>query len=219
MPIANVIRIMRKTLPPHAKISDEAKFAIQESVTEFISFVTEEANQRCRNEQRKTITGDDILCAMDRLGFDNYVDPLARYLQKYRDSEGLNHPRRQLIYRPSTATQRMGGHVPGTTFMAPTMSPNPNTNARTFAATGPSSSAHVPPPPAYVPNSITAGSAGLCSSLISRINFDAVSCSTHDEVEFDSIELPGDASSPTGSTSVDFMAHEDDSFDPFAHFK
>ena len=29
MPIANVIRIMRKILPPHAKISDDAKETIQ----------------------------------------------------------------------------------------------------------------------------------------------------------------------------------------------
>ena len=40
MPIANVIRIMRKILPPHAKISDDAKETIQECVSEYISFVT-----------------------------------------------------------------------------------------------------------------------------------------------------------------------------------
>ncbi|KAK9689528.1 hypothetical protein RND81_09G064900 [Saponaria officinalis] len=207
---------MRKALPPHAKISDEAKFAIQESVTEFISFVTEEANQRCRNEQRKTITGDDILCSMDKLGFDNYVDPLTRYLQKYREMEGLNHPRRQLLFRPSSTTQHMGGLMPGPTVMVPTtMLPNPNTNAIMFAERGSSSSA---PPPTYNVPSIPIASEGSCSSLINRINFDAASCSTHDEVEFDSIELPADAS-PSGSTSIDFMAAEDECFDPFAQFK
>ncbi|GFS45656.1 nuclear factor Y, subunit B6 [Actinidia rufa] len=33
MPIANVIRIMRKILPPHAKISDDSKEIIQECVS------------------------------------------------------------------------------------------------------------------------------------------------------------------------------------------
>lgn len=36
-------------------------------------------------EKRKTINGEDILVAMSTLGFDNYVEPLKLYLQKYRE--------------------------------------------------------------------------------------------------------------------------------------
>nr|CAH7756406.1 unnamed protein product [Callosobruchus chinensis] len=36
-------------------------------------------------EKRKTINGEDILVAMSTLGFDNYVEPLKIYLQKYRE--------------------------------------------------------------------------------------------------------------------------------------
>ncbi|CAN0907395.1 Nuclear transcription factor Y subunit B-6 [Linum grandiflorum] len=88
MPIANVIRIMRRILPPHAKISDDAKETIQECVSEYISFVTGEANERCQREQRKTVTADDVLWAMGKLGFDNYVEPLSLYLARYRETEG-----------------------------------------------------------------------------------------------------------------------------------
>ncbi|KAL4185708.1 hypothetical protein AMTRI_Chr10g232050 [Amborella trichopoda] len=88
MPIANVIRIMRKVLPTHAKISDDAKETIQECVSEYISFITSEANDRCQREQRKTITAEDVLWAMNKLGFDDYVEPLNLYLQKYREVEG-----------------------------------------------------------------------------------------------------------------------------------
>ncbi|CAN6448391.1 unnamed protein product [Victoria cruziana] len=88
MPIANVIRIMRRILPSHAKISDDAKETIQECVSEYISFVTSEANDRCQREQRKTITADDVLWAMRKLGFDDYVEPLSVYLQKFREMEG-----------------------------------------------------------------------------------------------------------------------------------
>lgn len=87
MPIANVIRIMRRILPPHAKISDEAKETIQECVSEFISFITGEANERCQSEQRKTVTAEDILWAMGKLGFDDYIEPLTVYLTRYRESE------------------------------------------------------------------------------------------------------------------------------------
>lgn len=88
MPIANVIRIMRKVLPTHAKISDDAKETIQECVSEYISFITSEANERCQREQRKTITAEDVLWAMSKLGFDDYVDPLSIYLHRYRELEG-----------------------------------------------------------------------------------------------------------------------------------
>lgn len=44
------------------------------------------ASERCHQEKRKTINGEDILFAMQTLGFDNYVEPLKLYLQKYRES-------------------------------------------------------------------------------------------------------------------------------------
>uniref|UniRef100_A0ACD5VCH2 Uncharacterized protein n=1 Tax=Avena sativa TaxID=4498 RepID=A0ACD5VCH2_AVESA len=87
MPIANVIRIMRRVLPPHAKISDDAKELIQECVSEFISFVTGEANERCHAEHRKTVTAEDVVWAMERLGFDDYVLPLTLFLQRMRECE------------------------------------------------------------------------------------------------------------------------------------
>lgn len=88
MPIANVIRIMRRILPAHAKISDDAKETIQECVSEYISFITAEANERCQREQRKTVTAEDVLWAMEKLGFDNYAHPLSLYLHRYRKTEG-----------------------------------------------------------------------------------------------------------------------------------
>ncbi|XP_033136878.1 nuclear transcription factor Y subunit B-6 [Brassica rapa] len=88
MPIANVIRIMRRILPAHAKISDDSKETIQECVSEYISFVTGEANERCQREQRKTITAEDVLWAMSKLGFDDYIEPLTLYLHRYRELEG-----------------------------------------------------------------------------------------------------------------------------------
>ncbi|KAJ7972925.1 Nuclear transcription factor Y subunit B [Quillaja saponaria] len=88
LPIANVGRIMKQILPPNAKISKEAKETMQESVSEFISFVTGEASDKCHKEKRKTVNGDDICWALATLGFDDYVEPLKRYLSKYRESEG-----------------------------------------------------------------------------------------------------------------------------------
>lgn len=88
LPIANVSRIMKKSLPANAKISKEAKETVQECVSEFISFITGEASDKCQREKRKTINGDDLLWAMTTLGFENYVSPLKVYLNKYREIEG-----------------------------------------------------------------------------------------------------------------------------------
>lgn len=88
LPIANVSRIMKKSLPANAKISKDAKETVQECVSEFISFITGEASDKCQREKRKTINGDDLLWAMSTLGFEDYVEPLKIYLQKYREMEG-----------------------------------------------------------------------------------------------------------------------------------
>ena len=43
------------------------------------------AADRCRNERRKTLNGEDLLWAMQSLGFDSYYDPMRLYLQRYRE--------------------------------------------------------------------------------------------------------------------------------------
>ncbi|XP_010523933.1 PREDICTED: nuclear transcription factor Y subunit B-5 [Tarenaya hassleriana] len=88
LPIANVGRIMKNILPPNAKISKEAKETMQECVSEFISFVTGEASDKCHKEKRKTVNGDDICWALGNLGFDNYADQLKKYLNRFRMIEG-----------------------------------------------------------------------------------------------------------------------------------
>ena len=86
LPIANVAKIMKTSIPENAKIAKDAKECVQECVSEFVSFVTSEASDRCHQEKRKTINGEDLLFAMSTLGFDSYVEPLKIFLSKYRDS-------------------------------------------------------------------------------------------------------------------------------------
>ncbi|KAG8383864.1 hypothetical protein BUALT_Bualt04G0058000 [Buddleja alternifolia] len=90
---------MKKVIPGNGKISKDAKETVQECVSEFISFVTGEASDKCQREKRKTINGDDILWAIMTLGFEDYVNPLKLYLTKYREIEGekLNVPKHQRV--------------------------------------------------------------------------------------------------------------------------
>jgi len=107
LPIANVARIMKTALPENAKIAKEAKECMQECVSEFISFITSEASEKCHQEKRKTVNGEDILFAMTSLGFENYAEALKIYLSKYRETQstrGENRPGSQGF-----------GSAPGTT--------------------------------------------------------------------------------------------------------
>ncbi|XP_050215611.1 nuclear transcription factor Y subunit B-3-like [Mercurialis annua] len=106
LPIANVSRIMKKALPANAKISKDAKETLQECVSEFISFVTGEASDKCQREKRKTINGDDLLWAMTTLGFEDYVDPLKVYLQRFREMEG----EKNAVVRDKDAPANGGGY-------------------------------------------------------------------------------------------------------------
>ena len=104
---APVARIMKTALPENAKIAKEAKECMQECVSEFISFITSEgtsistsayrlasniplaASEKCQQEKRKTVNGEDILFAMTSLGFENYAEALKIYLSKYREVSRL----------------------------------------------------------------------------------------------------------------------------------
>lgn len=49
LPIANVARIMKKSIPSaQGKIAKDARECVQECVSEFISFITSEASDRCQ---------------------------------------------------------------------------------------------------------------------------------------------------------------------------
>ena len=45
---------MKNTLPENAKIAKDSKETVQECVSEFISFITSEASDKCMQEKRKS---------------------------------------------------------------------------------------------------------------------------------------------------------------------
>jgi histone H3/H4 len=126
LPIANVSRIMKKALPANAKISKDAKETVQECVSEFISFITGEASDKCQREKRKTINGDDLLWAMTTLGFEDYVEPLKHYLHKFREIEGER----------AAASTGGGGGGGGSTSSTPQLELPRNNNAGGYVGYG-----------------------------------------------------------------------------------
>ena len=83
LPIANISRIMKGTLPGSAKVAQGAKDSVQEYASEFIALITAEAAERAIENNRKTITGEDILCALSALGFEEITPALKIQLSAF----------------------------------------------------------------------------------------------------------------------------------------
>jgi len=50
-----------------------------------LTFAVRLASEKCQQEKRKTVNGEDILFAMTSLGFENYGEALKIYLARYRE--------------------------------------------------------------------------------------------------------------------------------------
>ena len=86
LPAANIGRMMKRMLPSDVKINKDTKDFVATCVSEFISFITSEAADKCLQEKRKTLNGEDIVWALHNMGMGEYVEPLRVYLTKYRES-------------------------------------------------------------------------------------------------------------------------------------
>lgn len=87
LPLSLITKIMNEVLVGEVKVDDAFKDGIQNCVASFILHLTAEACTKCDREGRKSITGDDILWSVDRLGFKDYEAPLRTFLRKHRAIE------------------------------------------------------------------------------------------------------------------------------------
>ncbi|XP_074362718.1 nuclear transcription factor Y subunit B-4-like [Apium graveolens] len=92
LPAEYVLSQMSRMVANDRGISAGAVISIQECVSKFIRFMTTQANTRCMEEKRTTITGEDVLIAMNNHGFYRYIGPLFLYLNHFRAYAGDEHP-------------------------------------------------------------------------------------------------------------------------------
>ncbi|KAM0676932.1 hypothetical protein BDAP_002525 [Binucleata daphniae] len=85
LPIANISKIMKKPIPKIAKVAKDSKEIMQKAASEFIAIVTCMAKEICESENRKTLTGEDLVRAMDQLGMPYYSQLCRIYLKRYRE--------------------------------------------------------------------------------------------------------------------------------------
>ncbi|KAL5285966.1 Chrac-14 family protein [Megaselia abdita] len=81
IPIANVARIIKDSLPSNASVSKEARQAIARAASVFIIFLTSTSTAIARNGNHKTISGQNILDALEQMEFEGFLDPLKEFMK------------------------------------------------------------------------------------------------------------------------------------------
>ncbi|ELQ43287.1 nuclear transcription factor Y subunit B-3 [Pyricularia oryzae Y34] len=76
------------------------------------------ASEKCHQEKRKTVNGEDILFAMTSLGFENYSEALKIYLAKYREQNQSTRGEGQQNRPSSQGYGAPPGAAPGTNATA-----------------------------------------------------------------------------------------------------
>lgn len=85
LPNSIVSRIIKESLPEGVNVSKEARSAIAKAASVFVLYATSCSNGLAMKANRKTISGADVLAAMNDMEFERFVEPLKASL------EGLLH--------------------------------------------------------------------------------------------------------------------------------
>lgn len=97
LPIANIAKLMKRPIPKSAKVAKDAKEMMQKAASEFIAVITCCAKDLCDAEGRKTLSGEDLIGAMDQLGMKFYGSLAKTYLKRFKESAKFNLKQRSSI--------------------------------------------------------------------------------------------------------------------------
>ncbi|XP_012268525.1 DNA polymerase epsilon subunit 3 [Athalia rosae] len=87
LPNAVVTRIIKESLPDGINIGKEARAAVAKAASIFILYVTSAANTVAKKGKRKTISGSDVIQAMEDIEFDQFIEPLQEALENFKKSQ------------------------------------------------------------------------------------------------------------------------------------
>ncbi|CAN8004662.1 unnamed protein product [Ixodes hexagonus] len=87
LPVSVVTRIVKDALPDGVNVSKEARVALSKAASVFVLYATSCANNFAVKSKRKTVTGADIISAMEEMEFDSLVNPLTACLEQFRQGK------------------------------------------------------------------------------------------------------------------------------------
>ena len=78
--LATISSIMKEVVPEDVKISNEVKECMQDCVNELIMFLAQEASDLCVISRKRVITAEEIITALETLGFDEHYYVLMKMI-------------------------------------------------------------------------------------------------------------------------------------------
>ena len=87
LPNAVVTRIIKEALPEGVTIGKEARMAVAKAASIFILYLTSTANTIAKKGNRKTLSGTDVIQAMEDIEFEQFINPLKEALETFKKSQ------------------------------------------------------------------------------------------------------------------------------------
>ncbi|XP_013781220.1 DNA polymerase epsilon subunit 3-like [Limulus polyphemus] len=84
LPNSVITRIVKDALPEGVNVSKEAKSALSKAASVFVLYATTCANNFTLKDKRKTLSGNDVLAAVQDMEFDMLLEPLQESLNALR---------------------------------------------------------------------------------------------------------------------------------------
>eukprot|EP00126_Sphaerothecum_destruens_P003671 Sdes_comp17449_c0_seq1m6671 len=89
LPKAIVLRIIKESLPDGISVAKDVKTAVLKASSVFVSYLAATANDCALRANHKTLTGEDVLQALEDLELSSFREPLMESLQEFRSQMQL----------------------------------------------------------------------------------------------------------------------------------
>lgn len=87
LPTTLVTKLIKDCLPSSCNVTQEANVAITKAASVFVLYATSSANSVAHSQNRKTITGPDVVAAMSEMELDKFCRPLENSLAIWRSGQ------------------------------------------------------------------------------------------------------------------------------------
>lgn len=92
---------MIKEMLPNIRVANEARELVLNCCTEFIHLISSESNEICNAQQKKTISADHVLAALEKLGFGDFKKEAEEVLHECKETAAKRR-------RQSTRLENLG---------------------------------------------------------------------------------------------------------------
>lgn len=121
--LADVIKTMKSILPTSCSVDPEALDLVKKCVSRFISSVSSEAIARSIHQESNAVTSDEIVQAVECIGYDDYKLPIELYLNKFSSHAIMKRPAE--VVKAKRTTKHTNGAAASSRAPKPKPAPRP----------------------------------------------------------------------------------------------